>query len=232
MDARALYATCRAEGEDRRMATVAQAPEQYMVLYGVAWDTYEQLLRDHANRSVPHFTFDRGTLEIMRPLPAHERLNRLLQLLLPVVAEATDSDLYSLGSTTFKREDLQRGFEGDSCFYIQNEARVRGKERLELPADPPPDLVLEVDITHATLDKLGVYMAIGVPEVWRYDGDRLEFLFLDDDGYVEQPASRAFPLIRSVELATLLDEGRALTDMAWIRRVRLWIRTVTRASDG
>lgn len=210
------------------MATIAKAPEHCIVLHGVAWDTYERLLRDHANRSVPHFTFDRGTLEILSPSPSHERLNRLLQLLLPVVAEATDSDLYSLGSTTFKREDLQRGFEGDSCFYVQNEARVRGKDRIDLPADPPPDLVLEVDITHSTLDKLAVYLAIGVPEVWRYDGGLLVFLVRERDRYVEQPASRAFPLIRSAELATLLDEGRALTDMTWIRRVRLWTRSFTR----
>lgn len=214
------------------MATLAKAREQCIVLHDVSWDTYERLLRDHANRSVPHFTFDRGTLEIMSPLPAHERLNRLLQLLLPVVAEATDSDLYSLGSTTFQREDLQRGFEGDSCFYVQNEARVRGKDRIDLPADPPPDLVLEVDVTHSTLDKLAVFRAIGVPEVWRYDGGRLEFLVLNDDGYLEQPASRAFPLIRSAELATLLDAGRALTDMGWIRHVRRWIRALTQADSG
>jgi Uma2 family endonuclease len=203
-----------------------------MVLHAVAWDTYERLLRDHANRSVPHFTFDQGTLEIMSPLPAHERLNRLVQLLLPVVAEATDSDLYSLGSTTFKREDLQRGFEGDSCFYVQNEARVRGKERIELPADPPPDLVLEVDITHSALDKLAVYLAIGVPEVWRFSDGRLEMLLREDDRYVQQPASHAFPVIRSAELSTLLEEGRALTDIAWIRRVRLWTRTFTRQGHG
>ena len=157
---------------------------------------------------------------------------RMLQLLLPVVAEATDSDLYSLGSTTFKREDLQRGFEGDSCFYVQNEARVRGKERIELPADPPPDLVLEVDVTHSTLDKLAVYLAVGVPEVWRFSDGRLEFLLREDSRYLEQTASRAFPVIRSAELSTLLEEGRALTDLAWIRRVRLWTRTFTRAGDG
>ena len=214
------------------MATLASAPEQCIVLHDVAWDTYERLLRDHANQSVPHFTFDRGTLEIMSPLASHERLNRMLQLLLPVVAEATDSDLYSLGSPTFKREDLQRGFEGDSCFYVQNEARVRGKERIDLPADPPPDLVVEVDVTHSTLDKLAVYRAIGVPEVWRYDGGRLEFLVLEGDGYLEQPASHAFPHIRSTALATLLDDGRALTDIAWIRRVRRWTSTFTPANHG
>ena len=122
--------------------------------------------------------------------------------------------------------------EGDSCFYVQNEARVRGKERIDLPADPPPDLVLEVDVTHSTLDKLAVYLVIGVAEVWRYDGGRLEFLILEDAGYVEQPASRAFPLIRSADLAALLDEGRTLTDVGWIRRVRRWARTLTRADGG
>lgn len=204
------------------MAAVRYAQEERVVLHNVGWETYEELLQDHADRSVPHLNFDRGTLEIMSPLPAHERYNRLLQLLLPVLAEATDRELYSLGSTTFKREDLQRGFEADSCFYVQNEALVRGKERIDLHLDPPPDLVLEVDITHSTVDKLAIYLAMGVPEVWRYDGDRLQFLIRYHDRYLEQRTSLAFPAARSDALEMLLDDGRSLGDVAWLRRVRAW----------
>src|SRR5581483_8773664 len=101
------------------MVTVQRPQERRLVLYNIGWDTYERLLRDHANASAPRFAYDRGTLEIMSPLPEHERLNRAIQLLVPVIAEEIGVELDSLGSTTFNREDLQRGFEPDSCFYVQ-----------------------------------------------------------------------------------------------------------------
>ncbi len=111
------------------MATVLSPPaEQRMVLHGNSRETYERLLADHENSSAPRFTYDRGELEIMVPLPDHERYNRLVQLLVPVAASEMGVGSYSLGSTTFRREDVERGFEPDSCFYIGNRERVRGKD--------------------------------------------------------------------------------------------------------
>jgi len=138
--------------------------------------------------------------------------------LLPIIAEATGADLSSLGSTTFSREDLQRGFEPDSCFYVQNEAMVRGKARIDLHVDPPPDLVFEVDITHSTLDKLAIYAQIGVPEVWRYNGERFQVMILTGDHYNEQSKSQAFPLASAAALAWLFRDSIMLSNMAWIRR--------------
>jgi Uma2 family endonuclease len=195
-----------------------------MVLYNVGWDTYERLLRDHANTSAPRFTYDRGTLEIMSPLPEHERLNRAIQLLLPVIAEETGVEIYSLGSTTFNREDLQRGFEPDSCFYVQNAARVWGKDRIDLRVDPAPDLVVEIDITHPSIDKLSIYAQIGVGEVWLYDGERFEMLLLEGGRYTASPQSGVFPALRPDALAALLPASMEVGDIAWIRRVRVWVR--------
>ncbi|MGI8915222.1 MAG: Uma2 family endonuclease [Chloroflexota bacterium] len=197
-----------------------------IVLHGVDWETYERLLREHADASAPRYTYDRGTLEIMSPLAIHERINRLLQLLLPIIAEGTGADLCSLGSTTFSREDLQRGFEPDSCFYIANEAKVRGKERIDLHVDPPPDLVFEVHVTHSTLDKLAIYAQLGVPEVWRYNGERFQVLILAGDHYTEQRQSQAFPMAEAAALALLFRGSITLSDMAWIRRARTWVRTL------
>jgi len=175
-------------------------------------------------------TYDRGTLEIMSPLAIHERLNRQLELLLPIIAEATGADLSSLGSTTFSREDLQRGFEPDSCFYVQNEAMVRGKARIDLHVDPPPDLVFEVDITHSTLDKLAIYAQIGVPEVWRYNGERFQVMILTGDHYTEQRTGLAFPLADAAALTFLFRDSLTISDMAWIRRSRIWVRNLRRTS--
>lgn len=212
------------------MVTAQRAQERRLVLYNIGWDTYERLLRDHADASAPRFTYDRGTLEIMSPLPEHERLNRAIQLLVPVIAEAIGVELDSLGSTTFNREDLQRGFEPDSCFYVQNAARVRGRDRIDLHVDPAPDIVVEIDITHPSLDKLPIYAQIGVPEVWRCVGARLEILVLAGDHYEPSSHSAAFPSVTAAALTTLLPASLELGNVAWIRRARAWAHEL--ATEG
>ena len=109
------------------METLVQPAEQRFVLRNVSWKTYEHLLADFADRRSPRFTYDRGTLEIMSPLPQHETLSHNLAMLVEIAAEARDQDVLGLGSTTFKREDLERGFEPDACFYTQNADWIRGK---------------------------------------------------------------------------------------------------------
>jgi Uma2 family endonuclease len=208
------------------MVDVGTVSARPVVVHGVDWETYERLLRGHEDAGAARLTYDRGTLEIMSPPAMHERPNRLLQLLLPIVVEATGADLYSLGSTTFSRVDLQSGFEPDSCFYVLNEAKVRGKDRIDLRVDPPPDLVFEVDITHSTLDKLAIYAQIGVPEVWRYNGKRFQVMILTGDRYDEHPLSRAFPMVEAAALTLLFRDNAGLSDMAWIRRARAWARTL------
>ncbi len=206
------------------MATAQVVQEQRIVLSHVRWETYECLLADHENSSVPRFTYDRGALEIMSPLPKHERYNRLIELLLSTSAVELGLEVYSLGSTTFRRADLDRGFEADSCFYIQNEAVVRGKDRIDGRADPPPDLVVEIEITHPSIPKLPIYAQFSVPEVWRYDGELLEILVLEGPEYIASTYSRAVPAITAQAVTGLLAEGDGLGNSAWLRRVRAWAR--------
>ena len=129
------------------METVKTPPEQRTILRNISWETYERLLADHLDSSSPRFAYDRGVLEIVVVSERHERPNRLIAQLVEVLAEEMALELDNLGSATFRRKDLQRGFEPDSCFYIQNEERVHGKADLNLNVDPPPDLVIEIDIT-------------------------------------------------------------------------------------
>jgi Uma2 family endonuclease len=206
------------------MATAQVVQEQRIVLCHVRWVTYERLLADHENSSVPRFTYDRGALEIMRPPLRHERYKRLIEQLLSTAAVELGVEMYSLGSTTFRRADLDRGFEADSCFYIQNEASVRGKDRIDARTDPPPDLVVEIEITHASIPKLPIYAQFGVPEVWRYDGERLEVLVFEGAEYVASTHSHAIPAITAQAVTGLLAEGDALGSSAWLRRVRAWAR--------
>lgn len=206
------------------METVKSLAEQKVILHGVTWETYEALLSDHESSSVPRFTFDRGMLEIMSPSPEHEKLNRRIAQLVSAVAEEIGVESEDLGSTTFRREDLERGFEPDSCFYIQNEERIRGKDRIDLAVDPPPDLVIEIDITSPSINKLPVYARLGVPEVWRYGGKKLEVLKLENEDYVEVSESAALPVLTSQTLSRLIERSKTTRRTVWLKEVRESVR--------
>ena len=141
---------------------------QCVVLHGVSWATYECLLADFQDSHAAYFTYDRGVLEIMVLSFEHEKLNRLIHDLFTVIALEMNLEFVNAGSTTFKRIDLSRGSEPDTCFYIQHAEQVQDKDNIDLSVDPPPDLVIEIDITSPSLDKLPIYAQIGVPEIWRY----------------------------------------------------------------
>jgi len=206
------------------MAIAAVAPaEQRIVLRNVSWLTYERLLADLGDSSSPRLTYDRGTLELMGPSEDHEEANRALASLLDVIIEEMDIDARALGSTTFQREDLDRGFEPDSCFYIQNVARVKGR-KIDLTRDPPPDLVIEVDISTSSLDKLAIYAHLGVPEVWRFDGETLTIHALSAGGYTKSRPSLAFPFLSAAQLTEFLKEAATQKRSRWLRSVREWLR--------
>src|SRR5215831_5289218 len=207
------------------MSTILSPPEARVILHNISWSLYEQLLAAHEDKSSPHFVYDRGELEITVLSYEHEELNRLLDNCIAVIAMEWNIEYRNAGSTTFKRENLERGFESDSCFYVQHAEQIAGKKRLDLTVDPPPDLVLEIDITHPSLNKLSIFAAVGVPEVWRYDGERVRMLALAGDSYVEREQSLAFPALQSVHLAELLATSQQMPRTAWLRYVRAWAQT-------
>ena len=200
------------------------AAEQRVILSSVSWATYESLLADLADQSSIRLTYDRGTLEIMSPFPEHEKYNRTLALLVEVLAEELGIDVDNLGSTTFRRETLARGFEPDSCFYIQHEAAISGKTTIDLSVDPPPDLVIEIDITHPSLNKFPLYAQVGVPEIWRHDGQQVRISLLTPSRYVEAESSHVLPLLTRAILNDFLAQSKTLKRTAWLRALRAWIR--------
>jgi Uma2 family endonuclease len=206
------------------MKTVKRPAEQRVVLHNIGWNTYEHLLADHGDNSAPRLTYDRGELEIMSPSPEHEMFNRRIAQLVLAVAEELNIEAEDLGSTTFRREDLERGFEPDSCFYIQNEEQVRGKDRIDLAVDPPPDLVIEIDITSPSFSKLPIYAQIGVPEVWRYDGERMTILVLEGSDYAETAESIVLPPVTSNVLTDFVEKSKSMKRTAWLEVVREWSR--------
>ncbi|GMR23974.1 MAG: Uma2 family endonuclease [Acidobacteriota bacterium] len=207
------------------MATLHKPPDPSVVLENVSWQTYENLLADLADSSAPRLNYDRGVLEIMSPSAEHERLNRTLALLVEVVAEELSIETENLGSATFRREDLERGFEPDSCFYVRNAARIRGKKHLDLGVDPPPDLVIEIDITSSPIDKMSIYAQVGVPELWRYDGTTLQIACLEGEAYVTSSSSAVFPILTVETLRDFLAQSRLSTRLELTKAFRQWIRS-------
>jgi Uma2 family endonuclease len=193
-------------------------------LYNVSWETYERLLADLQDSSAPRMTYDRGTLEIMSPSSEHERYNRTAAQIVEELAVEMNINFDSLGSTTFRREDIDRGFEPDSCFYIQNAAAVRGKKRIDLTVDPPPDLVIEIDITSPSLDKFPIFARVGVPEVWRFDGSRLAIFELSGGDYQERETSIGFPALTAADVTAFIKESETMDRPEWVRKVRGWAR--------
>jgi Uma2 family endonuclease len=192
---------------------------------GVRWQTYQALLDDMGNRRI-RLTYDRGNLEIMAPQFRHESYAGVLGELIRALAAAAKIRVKSAWSTTFRREDLEQGLEPDRCFYIRNLRAVLGRLEIDLNRDPPPDLAIEIDIMSSCLDRLGIYAALGVPEIWRFDGQQFEVLLLrrDADGYERADASPTFPTLPVVDVAELLHQVVALDDAAQQRRVRAWVR--------
>ena len=209
------------------MQTAKSPAEQRMLLRNVSWETYERLIAEREERRKPRFFYDRGVLELMSPSGEHDGISRLVAIIVEFAAEEADFDLFNAGSTTFKREDLERGFEPDECFYFSENARlireiIRGKGDVELDAgDPPPDLVVEVDITNSSLNKLPIYAGLVIPEVWRHDGERLRVLCLTGEGeYAESTESGFLPAATGETLTRLISEGLKLDRRTWRKKVR------------
>jgi Uma2 family endonuclease len=186
-------------------------------------------VRASPNRGAPRFTYDRGQLEIMSPSAEHERLKETTTLLVNIVAEELRINVEAFGSTTFRRLDVGRGFEADSCFYIHNLGRVKGQTEIDLHADLPPDLVIEIDITTSSLDKLSIFASLGVPEVWRYQDARMRILRVAQGALVERQESAALPGLTAELVSRFLSAGRALDRLTWLREVRTWVRGLPEA---
>lgn len=167
---------------------VAQAPavsdraglqEQRIVLHGVSWETYERLMADSGQRRLPHFAYDRGVLEIVSPTPGHEEDTMALAAVVTAVAEELGVDHRPVGSTTYRRRGLHQGFEADSGFYIVNQRFSRDLAEIDPTVDPPPDLVVEFDVSHSSLNKLPIHANFEIPEIWRLSTERVSILVLD-----------------------------------------------------
>jgi Uma2 family endonuclease len=213
--------------------------DQRFVFRTVDWKTYRAFI-DLLVESHVRLTYDRGSLEFMTVSHQHEWLSKLIGRLIETLTEELNIPVKSGGSTTLDREELDRGLEPDQCYYLENEPKVRGRHDIDLDIDPPPDLAIEVEVTRSALNRSGVYAALGVPEVWRYDGETLHILRRNAAGkYVEVKRSPHFPHLDPIELLGFLNRRDGISETELVRSFRIWVREqlaswslAGRASDG
>ncbi|CCQ61346.1 Uma2 family endonuclease [Crocosphaera watsonii] len=205
------------------MIATLSTQKNSVTLNNIRWETYQYLVQDSEEQPNKRLTYDRGVLEIMTPLPEHEVYKKLIDRFVLVMVEEMNKEMRSLGSCTWSRQDLKQGLEPDECYYINHEEAVRGKLNIDLNFDPPPDLAIEIDITSSSLNRMSIYEALGVAEVWRFDGQFLSIYQLVDGIYQMSDKSGVFPFIKGEDIMRFLQQLEG-GEMALIKAFRTWVR--------
>ena len=206
------------------MSTATFTAEQRVLLRDVSWSTYVALADESEDRR-SRMAFYRGTLEIMSPSKLHENFGRLIGRLVEAYTEELGIDLYSVKSTTFRRADMQGGFEADESYYVGDVSFLLGKDEIDLTIDRPPDLVIEVDISRSSIRKFPIFGELGVPEVWTFDGQTLRiFVHRGGDAYTEAAQSSILPQLAASELNRFLEMRGTCSETQIVRSFRPWVR--------
>lgn len=211
--------------------------ERRIVFRYLDWQRYQTIRQALEKNRVMRFMYDRGVLEVTMPLEDHEFAVRMIELFIRILVVELGMKVKTMGSTTLDRDVLDRSAEPDNAYYIQNQARVAGRT-VDLENDPPPDLVVEVDITHTDIDKLRLYASMGVAEFWRYNGETWRIYHYPDqcpdhspdhspgEEYTEVETSPTFPQVPKTKLYEFLAQARQ-DEVAAELALREWVRSLS-----
>ena len=206
-----------------QLKQIVVPPGQQLLMTDISWQMYEQMLEEFGEKRGARINSSQGVLEIMVPLPEHEDDKTIITNLVEILLEELEIEFRNLASTTFKSESMKQGLEADSCFYIENEAYVRGKKRIDLTIDPPPDLAIEIDITSRT--RFNNYEALGVKELWRFNGTKLEINVLQEGEYIQGNESFHFPGLPVGEvIPQYLEQSKIEGRNKTMKAFRAWVR--------
>lgn len=198
---------------------LSEASETRMVLKNVSWETFVALA-DEREGSVPRMTYCEGVLEMMSPKRKHENLGRLIGRMVEAYSEIKGIEILSVASVTVKRSDLEKAFEADESYYVANIDKVLAKEELDFEVDPAPDLVIEVELTSSAIDKMELFAAMQVGEVWRHDGASVQFYRLVNGQYELIPSSIELPGLDSARINRFLNQRLQVGETTLIRAFR------------
>ncbi|MBD2088449.1 Uma2 family endonuclease [Microcoleus sp. FACHB-1515] len=206
--------------------------EQRVILPDVSWQQFEMLLQELGDDRTSYLTFDRKRLELMTPTAEHQRCNQLIESLILLLADELNVSVSAEGAVLLKRADLLCATEPDSSYYLDRPAPL-DRRVVDLMRDLPPDLVVEVAITKSAINKLAIYAALEISEVWRYvtqAGEEallkgtLTFYQLQGDRYVETPNSQAFPMLTTDRVVQFLEHSDAIGLPQALRTLRAWVQ--------
>jgi Uma2 family endonuclease len=198
-------------------------PGQQLLLKNISWQQFETILEELGEGRAARLSYSNGWLEIMVPLPEHEKDKEIIGDLVKILLEELGIDFEPLGSTTFKSELMTQAVEPDACFYIENHQAVIGKTRIDLTVDPPPDLAIEIDITSRT--QFENYQRLGVPELWRWTRRGLQINLLQEETYVESNISSNFSGIPIIELINrTVQQNLSVGRSQAIREFKRWVK--------
>ena len=194
------------------------------VLYGVSWEMYEELVAENRDSQFPRLTYDSGILEIiMSNSRQHETDSRTLARLVEILAEELEIDYENAGSTTFHEKNLRKGFEPDSCFYIESLWKIKGGQAVV--GNPPPDLIIEINKTSSSVPRMPIFAAFGVAEVWRFTKKQVKFYVLREGVYLEAKMSLALPILASEQATEFLLAARDASSTVWVKQIRDWVQS-------
>lgn len=196
---------------------------QRVILRGISWATYQHLLRELGDHRASRLAYTPGVLEITMPSDRHETQKKLLERMIETLTDELALPAKAFGSMTLNRDDLERGAEPDSCYYIQHAGAITGRQ-VDLMVDPPPDLILEMGITSPSSRRMEIYQRLGVPELWCYAAEQVHIYSLHEGAYVACTVSPTFPLVSPAIVTHFLAQAVAQDDTTFIRAWRHWIR--------
>jgi Uma2 family endonuclease len=205
-------------------STALPLAEERVILQNISWETFERLLEEAGDKRNTRFHYLDGTLEIMSPLFVHEGSNRFIERLICAAAEVLEMNCRVAGSVTLRLKPKQAGAEPDSSYYIQSEPLVRHLTELDLKKDPPPDLVVEVDITSSSDRRFPIYARLGIPELWQFNGKTIQYYLLQDDKYIPVQISATFPTLQADMILKYLKERLDVGESQAIRSFKAELR--------
>ena len=217
--------TTISNAEDLVQLLTRMPADSLLIQHGISWDEYESLLESVGDSHGLHISFDDGTLQIMTLSQKHEMYSTLIERIVSLLSLTMRIKVLFYGSATMRKKQKQKGVEPDACFYVQNANFVSTKDEIDFEIDPPPDVVVEVDLHHESLSKFPIYLALGVPEVWRYDGSSLRIYQLRDEQYVATEASLSLPLLTSSVLTEFLARSPKQDQYDILLAFEEWLKT-------
>jgi Uma2 family endonuclease len=214
------------------MIAIREKPIERFVLHNISWGTFEKIL-DEIGETHHRVAYDNGDLEFMTISFGHEHLGTWIGRLIFLVALELQMSICTGGSTTLKQSLRKKGLEPNESFWIANESHMRGKKKWNILRDPPPDLAVEIEISRSVLDRLGIYAALKVPEVWRCDGEIFQVLILGANGkYKEKARSLAFPPLPMAEFARFVSRVDGDEEVKLTQEFLAWLRTDVVPKNG